>query len=388
MPKSNSLKRQNLSQQIIPILRDEIRSGFRPGQQLATIQQLATRFGVGFQALREGLSVLEAEGLIERRVGRGTFVGDGMKGRHVGVLFEGDIADPRTSYYYRRLSQQTVRRLRAAGFSTRLYTGHLSPLEPPPPKLTCLEFADIIPRHQLNGVVTLATPERHFARWFAPLRQDHVPIVSGGGQIGREVDAVVGSDIDQMVRLGVRHLLAQGRRRIALMAWRPAWERPGHESDQFLVSFQAAMAAAGAGMNPHWIRHDLPPNAPGAGWEEFREIWTVAGEKPDGLLICDDNLLMGAAMAILQLGIRVPEDLLVVTHFNKGSGLVNPFPITKLEFDPDACAQVICEMLIRLMRREPVPQRQVRLPYQLVELGTAGRSAAAPQITEPIVVAG
>ncbi len=394
MPKSKILKKQKLSQQIIPILRDELRSRFKPGDRLPTIAQIASRFGVGFQTLREGLSVLEAEGLITRCAGQGTFVSDGLAGRHVAVLCEADIADPHVSYYYRRVSQQTVQSLRSAGFSARLYTGHVSPLVPPPDHLTCLEFTQVMPRHQLAGLVTLATPEHNFARWFAPLRREHVPIVSGGGTAGRDVDAVIHSDIPRMVRDGVRHLLAHGRRRIALMAWRAVWQPPGHDSDQFLEAFRITMAQAGISVNPRWIRTELPPNAPGAGWEEFREIWTPSGEKPDGLLICDDNLFAGTAMAILQLGIRVPETLMVVSHYNKGSNVVNPFPVTRLVVNPDQCAQVISETLIKLMRREPLPQRDVILPYELVETPTATADKTPPgliprrNIAPPAVIPG
>ncbi len=377
MPKSKKLKKQKLSQRIIPILRDELRRQFKPGDRLPTIAQIAQRFGVSFQALREGLSVLEAEGLIERCAGLGTFVSDGLAGRHVAVLCEADIADPHVSYYYRRVSQQTVQCLRSAGFSARLYTGHVSPLAPPPDHLTCMEFLEVMPRHQLAGVAVLATPERNFARWFAPLRREHVPIVSGGGRPGREVDAVVRSDITKMVRDGVRHLLAHGRRRIALMAWRAPWDPPGHQSEEFLQAFAATLREAGLVPAPQWIRHELPPGAPGAAWEEFREIWAAAGEKPDGLLICDDNLFSGAAMAILQLGIRVPQDLMVVSHYNQESAMVMPFPVTRLVFDPDRCAQVISETLIKLMRREPLPLREVIFPYELIEMNTANAADTA-----------
>ena len=304
-----------------------------------------------------------------------------MPGRHVAVLCEADIADPHVSYYYRRVSQQTVQCLRAAGFSARLYTGHASPLAPPPDQLTCLEFIEVMPRHQLAGVVTLATPEHHFARWFAPLRRDHVPIISGGGTPGQEVDAVVRSDIAAMVHQGVKHLIAHGRRRIALMAWRAPWDPPGHQSEKFLDSFQAAMGEAGVRVNPRWIRTELPPGASGAGWEEFREIWAAADEKPNGLLICDDNLFSGAAMAILQVGIRVPQDLLVVSHYNQGSAVVNPFPVARLVVDPDLCARVISENLAKLIRRQPLSLREVVLPCELIQVDTAvGNGVARPGV--------
>lgn len=46
-----------------------------PGLSLPTERDLAARFGVGRRAIRRGLAVLEAEGRIWRRQGKGTFIG-------------------------------------------------------------------------------------------------------------------------------------------------------------------------------------------------------------------------------------------------------------------------------------------------------------------------
>ncbi len=367
----DTVKRRSLSQQIIPILRDEIRTEFKPGDRLCTIAAFARRFEVSFHSVREALSVLEQEGLIERHAGRGTFVCDGQKGRHVGVLVEIDLAAPHTSYYYRRAAGQTVELLRAAGVDARLYTGHASQTQPRPLDITSTEFRAALALNVFSGVIAFAAPEHRFPLWFQDLRRAGIPIVSGGGKIGEEVDAVVRPDLNQMIRSGVGYLLAHGRRRIALMAWRSRWEPAGHQVEEFIDTFRAAMAEAGLPVYDRWVRDDLPPVAPGAGWEEFREIWMAGdahGEKPDGMLIADDNLFLGAAMAVLQLGIRVPEDLLIVSHHNQGSGLASPLPVTRLEFNPDAFAQARVDLLLKLMRRQPLPSRDILISHTLVEV--------------------
>ncbi len=366
----DTIKRLSLSQQIIPILRDEIRTEFKPGDRLCTIAAFARRFEVSFHSVREALSVLEQEGLIERHAGRGTFVCDGQKGRHVGVLVEIDLAAPHTSYYYRRAAAHTVEQLRAAGYSARLYTGHASQIEPRPADITSEDFRDALEHNELAGVITFATPEHRFPDWFGSLRAAGVPVVSGGGKLDLEVDALVRPDLSGMVRAGVDYLMKHGRRRIALMAWRSPWEPRNHQAYEFIDDFRVVMAEAGIPVNSHWVRDDLPPVAPGAGWEEFREIWMAAGEhgeKPNGLLICDDNLFLGAAMAVLQLGIRVPEDLLIVSHHNQGSGMASPLPVTRLEFNPDAFAQARVDLLLKLMRHEPLESRDIVLSHELVE---------------------
>lgn len=54
-----------------------IRSGhFAPGDRLPSERQLAARFGVSRPTVREALSALESRGLVETRMGSGTFVAE------------------------------------------------------------------------------------------------------------------------------------------------------------------------------------------------------------------------------------------------------------------------------------------------------------------------
>ncbi|WP_280258681.1 GntR family transcriptional regulator [Nocardia wallacei] len=62
-------------QRIADVLRNDIRVGtIAPGEQLPTEQELAERFKVSLPTVRQGLSVLRSEGLVESRHGIGTFV--------------------------------------------------------------------------------------------------------------------------------------------------------------------------------------------------------------------------------------------------------------------------------------------------------------------------
>ena len=56
------------------ILAESGRAGLRPGAQLPTERRLATDLGVTRSGIRLALAVLEADGLISREVGRGTFL--------------------------------------------------------------------------------------------------------------------------------------------------------------------------------------------------------------------------------------------------------------------------------------------------------------------------
>ena len=56
-------------------------------------------------------------------------------------------------------------------------------------------------------------------------------------------------------------------------------------------------------------------------------------------------------MELSKRGVRIPEDLLFVTHSNKGSGVFYPVPAVKVEFDPDRIIDAAGEMLFRSMTK-------------------------------------
>lgn len=72
-----SEKYGTLYAQVANVFRQRIRSGqWAPGDQLPTLDELEREFGVARVTLRQALSLLDAEGMIWRRRGRGTFVSD------------------------------------------------------------------------------------------------------------------------------------------------------------------------------------------------------------------------------------------------------------------------------------------------------------------------
>lgn len=225
--------------------------------------------------------------------------------------------------------------------------------------LTCGEFLYDLKAGRIAAVVSIV------ARLPETLREDlkcrGIPFV-GGGPAGPRLT----TDVCQLTQLGTRHLIKTGRQRLALVGWVDRALTPEKPS-AMEKTFQSELEQAGLTFHANWVRDDLHPQWSGAGWEEFREIWRGT-EKPDGLLVTDDVLAQDVTVAILELGIRVPEQLMVVTHANRGSGVWFPFPVAKVEFDPDAQAQAIADMTVKRLRGEAVPEAPVVLDYKLVPI--------------------
>ena len=80
----------------------------------------------------------------------------------------------------------------------------------------------------------------------------------------------------------------------------------------------------------------------------------------DLLFVADDHLAMGAIPALLENGVRIPEDLKLVTQYNKGFGLVLTKSLARIECDPAATAVEFARGIAEWIKSEKFPE--LRLP--------------------------
>lgn len=76
------------------ILAESERAGLRPGSRLPTERQLAAGLGVTRSGVRHALAALEADGLISREVGRGTFLSEAAGLALTAVRAAGETGPP------------------------------------------------------------------------------------------------------------------------------------------------------------------------------------------------------------------------------------------------------------------------------------------------------
>lgn len=353
------MSRVPVYRKIAETLRREIDSS-SPEPRLPGEVRLAARFGVNPRTVREAFRLLEKEGRIERRQGRATRILDARAGKPVAIVLERDIAEPRVSYAMLRIFQRVRQVLGRNGLRCKPYLGFRQAADGPDAELTCLDFIEDLNADRLAGVVILGTEPR--PQWKRLFDDPALPVA--GLDPGYPLS--IGSDPVELVRAGTRYLIEQGRRRLALLAWLGPQCSP-HSADLQVPTFQTELESAGLPFRPEWVRGHSHPMLPGAGWEEFRETW-LRPDRPDGLLVTDDVLFQDASLALLELGIEVPRQLLVVTHANKGSGIRYPFPVATLESDPDRIADTLCRMFLQRMRGETVAECRVIIPSRLIPL--------------------
>jgi DNA-binding LacI/PurR family transcriptional regulator len=132
--------------------------------------------------------------------------------------------------------------------------------------------------------------------------ETRVPIVFTEAQDGEPFQMV---DVDQagIANAATEHLLALGHKKIAHIAGNAEWLAANRRKSGFLASL---------------AKHSIEPIAiaqgdwtPKSGYEAAKEL--LAGEKFTAIFVANDAMAIGALRALSEAGIRVPEDVSLVS---------------------------------------------------------------------------
>ncbi len=333
-------KGARLAETLAKEIREQVLADLQPGDRLPPLRELARDFRVSVSTLQSVVAVLSQQGVVISRQGSGVYLTESDEVLRIGILSELDLLDPRISDQWRAVASLLQSCLEERGTRSHLYVGHA---EPGPGKLdkpTCPQFWTDVDSGFLDAAILLDVPSTQ--AWYARVRACAIPMV--GSHTGFSVHV----DTEGFMRSAVEDLCEAGCRRLGLLSW--------HHAE----AFEASVAACGGITSEAWIRQDLDPAVRGTGWEEFREIWSAAAGRLDGLVISDSMLFADAQLALLELGVRVPADLRIAVLTNRGCNPPVRVPVTAYETDPHEIAETYVSMLMDRVRvRVPQPSNPV-----------------------------
>ena len=349
-----------LHEKIHAELRREILSRRKPGERLPSEAELAKRFQVSIVTLRNATQALESDGLVKRISGVGVVVCEReTRGRL--ALVSRDVAfDPRPLYFHLRFAPLLQRNLLQAGWQT------VTHLQIGSDSASLSDLQSKMSRGSYDAIIwTLGDAPKDFR----DAAQERGVMLLGGPD-----RPLVQVDSDAMIRSGVDHLVAAGCRRVAGLFSGPPTEIPKSDNGHATQVFNERLHHHGLKTAPGRVVQDTEARLLGSGWQGFRDLWTASRERPDGLLVLDDVLYRDAARAILELGIRVPSHLRIVTHSNRGDDLVHPFPVSLLEVAPEEMAAAAADFIIQSLEGQPASARAI--PVRLIEAREAKTSTS------------
>ncbi len=280
-----------------------------PGTRLPTWDELAVSYGVGRPTLMRAMTELRDDGFVVSDSTRGSYVAPVPPCRRRIALVFGTGPDEQAQGGWTRFWQTLEAEARASaprdGWDLVVYHGvdalHGSP------SMTALE-ADI-DAHRLAGVVMSPSGRLfHLAERIA----GRVPLVQvSGGSAGFGSTPSWSLDIGGQRRRCAALLRAAGATRVAVLCTQT--------SDP--TAWRQALAEAGLGGEPWWQFASFI-----AGERMTANLARlICTQRPDGLVITDDNLVPGAVLGLQEAGVRIGSDLQVAAHCNW------PFPAEQVQ---------------------------------------------------------
>jgi DNA-binding LacI/PurR family transcriptional regulator len=308
-------------QRIIASLREAIVSGAHPpGQQLPTREVLEKRYRVSRVTIQRVLDRLTADGLTYARGRNGTFVHERPPHLHrYGLLFPWRPArDGRWSRLWQALRNEAEALGNEPDRSIAIYYG---PQNPPDESFARLHYD--IRAHRLAGLIFASAPGN--LRGTPVL--EHPGLPRAAIMPCQDLAGVAAVDLppESMLTRAVEHLQQRGRRRVAVLL--------GKHSSSVCEFLENQLCERGFEHRPYWLQR-VHPDLPEAAREVAHLIFHAnPSERPDALIVADDNLVEYAVAGLLAAGLRVPEDVEVVAHCNFPWPAPSPIPLKRVGFD-------------------------------------------------------
>jgi LacI family transcriptional regulator len=171
----------------------------------------------------------------------------------------------------------------------------------------------------------------------------------------------------------VDHLVEHGHERIGYIGGPPSFT----SGIERLEGFRAAMAARGRAVANEYVGLGDDAWSVGGGRRATSEILALSS-RPSALVAAGDTLAVGAIQAARDAGLRVPDDLAVVSFDDPFfADLLDP-PMTALRRNDRDLGELAASLLLHAIEtRRFGPPTEVRLPMELIVRGSCGCPVSA-----------
>lgn len=205
-----------------------------------------------------------------------------------------------------------------------------------------------------------------------PVLAGRLPVVVVGWQVDDPSVDVVRSSDDQGGSQAVDHLVNLGHRAIVHVDG-----GPGAVTEARRASYRTAMHRHGLGSDIRVIAGDgysLEDGVSAAHRLQQRQGF------PTGIVAFNDDLAAGLLQTLRHRGVRVPEDVSIVGWNDSSLSRLPHLDLTTVKQDQHELARLAVARSVARVRGEPVTDRDVVVPTQLVVRSSTGRVRAATSL--------
>ena len=327
-------KESPIYQQIIMHFESRIFDGtLQAGSRIPPTSELARSFAVNPETVQTALKRLMERGLVERRRGAGTFVRKGIKGRTAAIVFGENNFTRIDRSFFNILLKCLMRRLPAAGWDFR----HFITTERPEADAAFHELEKAVADGSVRAVIEFCTNDMIIG-WL------------DNGCLAPSSRRATFIDYPDILAQALEYLMKLGRKDIAVVC--------GKERES-LKAYEEIAAGICGRPGAASINFQFAGDTQRDGYATTMELLNGSGSRPDAIASLCDSASRGIIFALLEKGVRIPEEIAFITHSNKGVELFSHIELTRLEIDPDKLAmamvdEIICKIEGKQYKQLPV----------------------------------
>lgn len=358
-----SAKRDHIEQE----LRGRIVKGVYPaGTRMPLRTELKRQFRAGPVTVQRALDRLIAAGFVQTRGRGGTYVAEHPP--HLfryALVFPKSPGDPDWNRFWTALSNEAQAVERASSRRLVIYHG----IEEHGESRDYQPLLDAVMSQRLAGLIFPGYPD--FVDGTPLLTASGCPCVAVSSELRWPGMSAVSLDARGFIDKALDYFAARKRHRIAIISL-PLF--PEHHESYIT----AGIRDRGLVTRPYWTQRVLPSSPKGV--QDCAHLLMHAGqsERPDGLLIADDNLVEPATAGLVAAGLRVPEELEVVGHCNFPWPTTTHLPVTRLGYDTHQVLVRCIESIDRQRAGEQEPTIGTIPAFFETEFRATPRSPSAP----------
>lgn len=169
-----------------------------------------------------------------------------------------------------------------------------------------------------------------------------------------------------------RCLLDAGHRDLGIgMSRMPPRPAGAPEAPQLsrLRGFRRALEEFGVPYRPEWLFENAHYEE---GGEEMARRFLAMKDRPTGLCVVNDYVAFAFLVDVTQAGVRVPEDVSVVSHDNQSIASRCPTPLTAVNHPAEQIAAAVMEMMATRLDGYDGPPRTTTIRGELVPRKSVG----------------
>jgi DNA-binding LacI/PurR family transcriptional regulator len=352
-----------LYHQIIDDIQQRVKSGnLKVGDQIGSQNELAKEYNVSLITVKKALSELIKEGILYSRVGKGTYVASqNPKSQNVTTRTIGLVLQDMKSPFFSLIAQEAENIAFQRGYSI-FFSNVSGQLEKEESQIS--QFRQM----GVSGLIIASMTHVYYAdEMIRKLHNEGFPYVMVSYIHDPDI-YFVGTNHEYGGYIATGHLIEGGYKRISYING----EEGNLVGELRYQGYVRALTEHGREVNDKYV-YRLPH---GGEWYDFTSGYEMGkiicklSDRPDAVFLYNDLAALGFQRAILEFGLRIPEDMAIVGFDDIDRASYARVPLTTVKQPIKEIADQAIENILKRKNKEYAPVKTILNPELVVRNST------------------